>query len=298
MDKLTAMRTFAAVARKGSYTAAARTLGISIKLASKQVQVLEADLRTRLLNRTTRSVTLTDTGRAYLQRCRPILEQIDELDALVRERQGALAGTIRITAPTSFGATELADALASFLTDHPEVEVELRLSDSRVAVVEEGFDLAVRIGTMRDTTLVAQQLSAMPLVLCAAPAYLDRHGWPQHPQALATHRCLVDDTLSDARVWRFRRGHEETAVEIRGPMRANAPRAIGRLAEGGLGIGRVPLYVAREALHEGRLQALLPGWTAPTYGLFALYPPNRQLTARVRALLDHLGEAFGQKSAA
>ncbi|MEL6477527.1 MAG: LysR substrate-binding domain-containing protein, partial [Pseudomonadota bacterium] len=246
MDKLLTMRTFAAVAGEGTYTAAAKRLGISTKLASKYVQALEADLSTQLFNRTTRSVTLTDAGSAYLHRCRAILEQVDELDDLVRERQGAIAGPIRITAPTSFGSIELARALTSFLAAHPAVEIDLRLTDARVAVVEEGFDLAVRIGTLRDSTLVARRLSDMPLVIAAAPGYLERVGRPLIPQALASHACLIDQNVSDARLWRFQRGREEVTVEVQGPLRANAPRAIAEIAEGGMGVARLPLYVVRE----------------------------------------------------
>lgn len=292
MDKLATMRSFVAVAREGSFTAAARRLGVSTKLVSKHVQDLEAELRTQLLRRTTRSVSLTDVGGAYLERCRPILDQIDELDALVQEKQERLAGPIRVTAPTAFGGTELADALAPFLRRHPDVEIELRLSDTRVALVEEGVDLAVRIGALRDSTLVARKLSDMPLVLCAAPDYLAAEGRPLTPQALATHRCLIDENVAEARHWRFRRGDETVVVEVSGPLRANAPSALMRLAQRGLGIARLPAYVADRALAEGRLERLAPDWRTLDFGLYALYPPNRHLTARVRALIDHLATRF------
>lgn len=295
MDKLMTMRVFVAVAQEGSFTAAGRRLGVSTKLASKYVQELEADLRTQLFNRTTRSVALTDVGRVYLERCRPILGQLDELDALVRDKQESLAGPIRLTAPTVFGATELSDALVPFLRRHKEVEIEMRLTDMRVALVEEGVDLAIRIGALRDSTLVVKKLSEMPLIVCAAPSYLDAAGRPQTPQALQTHQCLIDDNLTDARLWRFRRGAQEAAVQARGPLRANSPGALARLAAGGLGVARLPAYVARAPLADGRLEALLGDWETADFGLYALYPPNRHLTARVRALIDHLAEQFGRR---
>lgn len=292
MDKLQTMRTFVAVAREGSYTAAAKRLAISTKLASKRVQELEADLRSQLFNRTTRSVTLTDLGQAYLDRCLPILEQIDELESLMRERQGAPAGLIRMTAPTSFGGTELADALAPFLQRHPAVEIDLRLTDTRVALVEEGFDLAIRVGALRDSSLVVRKLSAMPLVVCAAPAYLERRGRPQTPQALSDHECLIDHNLSDPRIWRFRKGREEAVVEVRGAIRVNSPGAVARMAAAGLGVARTPLYMAAAGLREGRLARLLSDWSDVDFGLYALYPPNRHLTVRVRALIEHLADRF------
>ncbi|GAB5468965.1 MAG: LysR family transcriptional regulator [Rhodospirillales bacterium] len=288
LDKIDSMRAFVAVAQEASFTAAARRLGTSTTLVSKSIARLESRLETQLFNRTTRSVALTAVGAAYLEHCRPLLEQFDELDALVQERQGALAGPIRITAPTGFGSTHLASALAPFLLDHPAVEVDLRLSDALVPLVEEGFDLAIRIGVLRDSTLVARKLADMPLVVCAAPDYLARRGRPSDPTALATHSCLLDDYRSDAVSWRFRDASRDLAVKVSGSVRANAPAALARLALGGLGIARCPLYAVEAALKEGRLERLFPDFKIEESGLYALYPPNRHLTARVRALIDHL----------
>ena len=295
MDKIETMRAFAAVAQEGSFTAAAHRLGMSTKLASKYVQQLEARLETQLFNRTTRSVSLTDVGTAYLQRCRPILEQVDELESLVKERQTALAGLIRITAPTGFGSTKLTQALIPFLRAHSEVAIDLKLSDNRVALVEEGFDLAVRIGVLRDSTLIVKKLADMPLVVCAAPSYLDRNGRPKNPNALTTHNCLSDDNQSDATIWRFNSSREALSVKVDGLLRANSPAAIAQMAIGGLGIARSPLYTVETALKDGRLEQLLPDFTTDDFGLYALYPPNRHLTARVRALIDHLAAQLGQQ---
>ena len=295
MDKIETMRAFTAVAQEGSFTAAARRLGMSTKLASKYVQQLEARLETQLFNRTTRSVSLTDVGAAYLERCRPILEQVDELESLVKERQSSLAGPIRITAPTAFGSTRLTEALLPFMLAHHEVTIDLQLTDNRVALVEEGFDLAIRVGALRDSTLIARKLADMPMIVCAAPAYLDRNGRPKTPQALTTHDCLVDDNQADATVWRFHADQGDVAIKISGALRANSPGAIAQMAIGGIGIARSPHYVVEAALSDGRLEQLLPEFTTDEFGLYALYPPNRHLTARVRSLIDHLVRHLGRQ---
>jgi DNA-binding transcriptional LysR family regulator len=296
MDKIETMRAFMAVAQEGSFTAAARRLGLSTKLVSKYVAQLEAKLSTQLFNRTTRSVALTSVGTAYLERCRPILEQIDELEDLVQERQTSLAGPIRITAPTGFGSTNLTEALVPFMQANREVEIELRLSDNRVALVEEGFDLAIRVGTLRDSTLIAKKLGDMPLIICASPRYLSAHGRPSNPMALATHNCLIDENHSDATAWRFRSDSRESVVKVAGTFHTNSPAAIARLAVGGLGIARCPRYVVAADLMERKLEQLFPDYATDGFGLYALYPPNRHLTARVRSLIDHLAIRFAQQS--
>lgn len=288
MDKIETMRAFATVAAEGSFTAAARRLGMSTKLASKYVQQLEARLEIQLFNRTTRSVTLTDTGAAYLDQCRALIAQMDELDALVQEKQTTLAGPIRITAPTGFGSTRLSEALVPFLAKHRQIEIDLKLSDSRLSLVEEGLDLAIRIGPLRNSALIVRQLADMPLILCAAPRYLAARGTPRNPAALASHDCLAFDDRTDANHWRFWANGREYAVKITGRFRANSPAAQVRMAEGGLGISRSPLYAVEDALASGRLVRLLTNFAPETYTVHALYPPSRHLTARVRALIDHL----------
>ena len=296
MDQIKTMRAFAAVAQEGSFTAAARRLDLSTKLVSKYVQQLESKFDVQLFNRTTRSVALTDEGTAYLERCQPILAQLDELESVVRQRQTALAGPIRVTAPTGFGATILTEALADFMHAHPQVEVDLKLSDNRVALVEEGFDLAVRVGSLRDSTLIARRLDNMPLIVCASPAYLREHGQPRDPKALATHNCLVDENQSDATIWRFHSRRGDVVVKVGGTFRANSPAAIARMAIGGLGIARSPRYVVEHALEQGELTQLLPEFDTDEFGLYALYPYNRHLTSRVRALIDHLATHMRRKA--
>lgn len=300
MDKIETMRAFISVAQEHSFTGAGRRLGMSTKLVSKYVQQLESQLQTRLFHRTTRSVTLTEVGVAYLGRCRSILEQIDDLDALVREHQVELAGPIRITAPTGFGSTRLTEALIPFLRAHPDVHLDLKLSDSRVALVEEGMDLAVRIGALRDSTLIVRKLADMPLIVSAAPEYLDRYGRPQDPRALATHTCLVDENQANLNAWRFwsKSSGQEHVARLNVTTRANAPAVLARMAIGGLGIARSPKYAIQEALEQGMLEEILPNYRTDAYGVYALYPHNRHLTRRVRALIDHLSLEFSPKQPA
>lgn len=294
MDKIETMRAFASVAQEGSFTGAARRLGVSTKLVSKYVQRLEDQLETQLFNRTTRSVSLTDVGTAYLERCRPIIDQVDELDLLVREKQTVLAGPVKVTAPTGFGSTRLAQALVPFIKEHPAVEIDLQLSDTRVALVEEGFDLAVRVGVLRDSTLIAKKLSDMPVIVCAAPEYLNKHGRPNTPKSLTNHICVIDNNAFDSTTWHFRKGHSEATVKIKPVFVANAPAAVARLAEGGIGITRLPAYTVEQALNDGRLEQILSDYQTDNLGLYALYPPNRHLTRRVRALIDHLATTLNR----
>jgi DNA-binding transcriptional LysR family regulator len=288
MDTIEGMRVFVAVAATSSFTGAGRRLGLSTKLVSRYVGQLEARLNTQLLNRTTRSVALTDAGQAYYASCRPLLEAFDELEAAVLERQSALVGPIHLTASTAFGSGCLASALAPFLAKHPKVSFKLHLTDQRVALVEEGFDLAIRIGPMRSSSLIAKKLAPMPLVVCASPDYLASAGRPRDVRALATHQCLIDENITEQDTWRFRVGGEEVGVRINGPIRVNSPLAVANLAALGLGIGLCPQYVVEAFVADGRLQILFLEEVAAEFAIVALYPPHRRLTTRVRALIDHL----------
>lgn len=292
MDRLDGMRSFVAVAQEGSFTAAAQRLGLSTRLVSKYVAQLEERLSTQLFNRTTRSVALTEVGRSYLEHCRPLLDQFDELEELVQERQSALAGTVHITAPTGFGSTHLATALAPFMAANPNVSIDLRLTDSRVSLVEEGVDLAIRIGILRDSTLIARKLADMPMITCAAPSYLAEAGRPSDPRALATHTCIIDTNPAEPHLWRYIWDDAEVSVRVAGRFTGNAPAAAARMALAGIGIARCPLYTISEDLDTGRLVPVFPKADALGFGVYALYPPNRHLTRRVRALIDHLSTAF------
>lgn len=292
MDTIDGMRTFASVAAQQSFTAGAKRLGMSTKLASKYVRQLEERLNAQLFNRTTRNVTLTETGQAYLERCLPILDQLDELEGLVQARQSELAGVIRLTAPTGYGGNQLVEALRPFQLENPNVSIDLHLSDQQVALVEEGFDLAIRFGNMADSSLIARQLKTMRVVTVASPDYLARNGVPRQPHALATHNCLLAKFSREPLNWRFRENDKPVSIRVNGSFTANAPRAIARMAAGGLGIGQGPLYAMQPFLDTGALELLFEDHEIEGIGLYAVYPPSRHLTARIRALIDHLALAL------
>ena len=288
MDTIDGMRAFAAVAAAGSFTGGAARLGLSTKLVSKYVGQLEERLGVRLFNRTTRSVGLTDVGQAYLDRCVGLLDELDDIEAAVQDRHTQLKGRIRMTAPTTYGECELTRSLAVFLRREPGVRIELHLTDRHVSLVEEGFDLGLRIATLADSSMVARKLASMRVVLCAAPDYLDRAGRPADPLALADHACIIDTNFRVAPNWPFIVGGERITVKVDGPFHVNTPHAACEMAVAGLGIALCPLYAAGPAIADGRLEVLFAEKEAFDFGVYALYPSNRHLTARVRALVDHL----------
>ncbi|WP_375230469.1 substrate binding domain-containing protein [Roseobacter sp. S98] len=234
-----------------------------------------------MLHRTPRSVTLTDTGQAYFTRCQPLLDQFDELEGLVRGKQSELSGKLRLAAPTEFGSTCLAGALHSFQIAHPRVRIELSLSDHHVSVVELGFDIAIRLGELRDSNLVARKLMDIRIVCVAAPGYLNEQEWPCEPAALATHNCLLQPTGADSIQWAFHRHGKTETVQF----------------AGGLGIGRIPFYTARPFLEAGALTVLFEEAETDPIGLFAEHPPGRHLTARIRALTNHLRKTLNLQNA-
>ncbi len=292
MDTVGSMRTFVSVAVELSFTGGAKRLGISAKVASKHIQQLESKLAAQLFHRTTRSVTLTETGRAYFDRCVPLLDQFDELENLVQSNQTVLAGPIRIAAPTAFGSSQLIVALKEFQKEHPNVRVALSLSDTNVALVEEGFDLAIRFGQLQDSSLIAHRLLDMRVVVCASPSYLALHGEPRHPRDLSTHNCLLRSATHGGEHWVFREEGELISVPVTGCFSTNSPRALAHMAAGGLGITQVPKYVLEPFLATGELRLLFENQEASDISLYAIYPPSRHLTARIRALIDHLAEHF------
>lgn len=297
MDTISSMRAFVAVTGKKSFTQGAKLLGISTNLASKYVRQLEKHLGAQLLNRTTRSVTLTETGRAYYDRCLPLLDQIDELEGLVQSRQSELAGSIRITAPTAFGSRELVEAIRPFQLGHPKVSIDLMLSDQRLAIIEDGFDLAIRFGKLKDSTLIARKLMDMRIVIFASPNYLTKHGEPQHPNTLITHNCLLQMASVDPGHWSFSIDGKQETFRVNGSFHANSPRAVAYMAAGGLGIGRCPMYIVEPFIQSGELTLLFEDKEPTEFSLYAIYPSNRHLTARIRALIDHLVQTFSEKIA-
>jgi len=292
MDTVETMRAFVAVAAEGGFTKGAKRLGRSVQNTSKSVRQLEETLNAQLFDRTTRSVSLNATGRALLSQCSDLVERYDEVLAAVSAQQGKPSGTVRITAPTAFGSRHLTPALAPFLKQYPEVSIELSLTDRRVSLVEEGFDLAIRVGTLDDSSMIARKLTAMRVVVVAAPGYLADHGRPAHPDDLVEHRCIIDTNFRSDRRWRFQIEGGDHTVPIEGPFVVNSPEATRAMAVGGVGIGMCPMYVVNADIVAGRLLPLFEEHEAYDFGVYAIYPHSRHLAVRVRALIDHLVFSF------
>jgi DNA-binding transcriptional LysR family regulator len=285
MDRLAADRMFAAVVEAGSFAGAAQRLGTSSGQASKLVSRLEAELGVRLLHRTTRALSPTEAGQAYHTRLRGLLEEFDALDREVRDRSGVPRGTVRLTAPLSFGTLRLAPILTSFAQANPQIALHVSLGDRLVNLVEEGFDLAVRVGRVPDSSLVARKLGEAQVVAVASPGYLDGRGAPEQPAALAGHDCIIDTNRRDPTRWVFSRGQ---VVTVSGRLVANNPTLGLLMAEAGLGIAYLPDFVAADSLAVGRVVRVLEGQEDDPLPIHALTPSGRHLAAKVRALIDSL----------
>lgn len=295
MDRLECDRMFLAVMDMGSFTGAAEKLGTSSGQASKLLSRLEGELGVRLLNRTTRSVSPTEAGRAYYDRLKPLVDELEALDLDIRNISQSPRGRLRLTAPLTFGMLELVPALNEFALRYPDIELDVSFTDRVVNVVDEGFDLAVRVGRPVDSSLIIRNLCAVRIVLVAAPAYLDTHGSPEVPSDLAHHACIIDTNFREPNRWPFRtRDGDVEMVSIAGRIRYSNAEACLQAAAMELGFAYVPSFVAGEALRSGRVTRLLSSFEMEPYGVHVLYPHNRHLAAKVRLLVDFLAERYRQ----
>ncbi|PRQ00442.1 LysR family transcriptional regulator [Enhygromyxa salina] len=288
MDRLTAMEALVRVVDAGSFSAAARQWGRSKAVVSKYISALEGELGVELLRRTTRSLSLTEAGRAYHPRCRALLVEIDALESSLRDEQQRLRGSLRVTAPPGLADRYLEQLTTSFVANHPELRIDLDLTHRMVDLVEDGVDVAIRLTTPRDSTLVARRIAPAPLVAVASPAYLRARGTPTDPTQLREHECLVDTNFRDQQRWRFEVNGSVRTVSVDGPFRVNSPAAIRELALAGHGIALIPAMLVEPELESGRLVEVLAGTVALTWSLLAVYPRKQYLSARVRAYVDHL----------
>lgn len=293
MDRLDSLQAFVNVVDSGSFAGAARRMGVSRSAVSKLVARLEGSVGVQLLNRTTRHVAPTEAGAAYYERGVAILAALDEADRAAAGLQSEPRGTIRLNAPMSFGTLHLARALADFMADWPDLRIEATLSDSRVDLVEEGYDLVLRIADLADSSLIARRLAPVRRAICAAPAYLDAFGTPDHPRALRDHRCLQYGHLATGNVWRLRGPDGAHDVHLDGVLCSNNAEMLCAGAVRGLGIALLPTFIAGPELQEGRLTAILADYAAPPIGLYAVYPPTTQVAAKIRLLIEFLRFRFG-----
>lgn len=298
MDRLHSMEVFRRVAEEGGFSAAGRSLGLSKSVVSKQVQALEQHLGVRLLNRTTRRLSLTEAGQRYFERCVAILDELDDAERAITELTANPRGTLRVNVPVSFGLMHLAPLLPEFLRRYPELEVEVTLNDRFVDLVDEGFDAAVRITRLEDSTLIARRLAPCTGWVCAAPAYLERHGHPRRPEDLGRHNCLIYAYARQTKEWRMvGPSGQEHRVPVHGNLRANNGELLLEAACQGEGVVLMPDFIAYRAVRDGRLTRLLTEYVAMDINVYAVYPYTRHVSAKVRVFVDYLAEKLGPDSA-
>ena len=296
MDRLGNMQAFVRVAEAKSFSEAARRLHSSKSLVSRQVAALEAELGVRLFHRTTRSLSLTDEGRGYHAQVARILNEIEEANMSVSQSQATPRGRLRVSAPMSFGVLHLGPAIRDFLHRYPEVELDLSLNDRYVDLIDEGFDLAIRIGRLADSSLVARKLARHRMILCASPDYLKEHGTPKDPSDLKHHECMCYSTNSLAPEWQFvTPDGKPWAIEIEGRFHANNGDVLRTAALQGLGIIYLPSFIVGPDVQGATLASLLPEFVPTDTAIHAVYPHSRHLSPKVRAFIDFLAERFGSR---
>ncbi|MEQ1566498.1 MAG: LysR family transcriptional regulator [Myxococcota bacterium] len=282
------MQVFVKVIELGGFTAAARELGVPKSTVSRQVARLEDRLGVRLLHRTTRALRATEAGQAYFERCTRILSDVDDAESVVTQSHLRVRGTLRITGPLTFGQLYLGDVVAAFLVEHPEVRVELSLADRRADLIDEGYDLAIRVGQLDDSSLVARRLGPSTMVIVGSPAYLTRRGTPQVPADLRGHDCLNYEYSPPT--WRI----GDVTVPVSGRLVSNNGDMLRAAAVAGLGLIYSPRFIVSQQLREGSLVRVLQDHIPTTGGIWALYPANRHLSAKVRAFVDFAIARFGE----
>ncbi|HET7096835.1 MAG TPA: LysR family transcriptional regulator [Casimicrobiaceae bacterium] len=296
MDRFAAISAFARVVEAGSFAGAAGRMGVSVSAVSRQVAELESHLNVRLLNRTTRRLSLTEAGQAFFDRSIQLLADLEEAEVAVTSASIVPRGTLRLTCSATFGGRHLAPAIAAFAARHPQMRFDVELSERFVDLVDEGFDLAVRIGAPGGQNVVARRVGATRMLCCASPSYLERYGEPREPEDLAKHQCLSYEYLPARNVWTFRdpKGGERS-VRIAGPVHSNNGRFLIGLAAEGIGISREPDFISAPELRAGRLKPILKQFEPPPLPIYVVYPSRRHLSAKVRAFADFLAERFANE---
>lgn len=296
MDRFADLEAFIAVVDAGSFSAAGERLGVAKSMVSRRVSQLEQRLGSRLMHRTTRHLAITDAGRYFYERGAQVLADLADAEQGVAAQTSALQGTLKLAAPLSFGLNHLSDALAEFMAAHPDVRLNLDLNDRHVNLVEEGFDMAVRIGELSDSNLIARRVGTMRTLTCASPGYIERYGEPGSPEELNSHFGLQYSNISYRQQWRFElaNGRKYSAQpEIR--LKANNGEVLAAAAVAGLGIVSGPSFILGNYLKSGRLVSVLVNFRRPETGIHLLYPPGRLVPRRVQVLSDFLAQRFGDR---
>jgi DNA-binding transcriptional LysR family regulator len=292
MDLFASMKMYVAVVEGGSFAAAADKLAISRAMVSKQIQKLEEHLGTRLMNRTTRRLSLTETGRAFYERSTQIIGDVEEAEQIAGQMTRMPQGVLRLSIPLSYGMHRMAAVIGDYTQAYPQVKLDISLSDRKVDLIDEGFDLAIRIGAMAQSDLIARKIGGVRSVACAAPAYLARHGAPQTPADLAQHACLGYTLTATGADWRLEGPGGAVAVAVNGPIRADNGDIIRLAALGGAGIAFQPHFIVGDDIDAGRLVRVLPEWQSAEMGVYAVYPSRKHLSAKVRTFVDFVSAAL------
>ena len=294
MNKFSDLEAFTAVVESGSFSAAGERLGIAKSAVSRRVSQLERHLGSQLLHRTTRRLSLSDAGKNFYQRAVQILADLDEAEQSVTDETTELRGLIKLAAPLSFGLSHLSNSIFDFLSEHPAIELNMDLNDRNINLVEDGFDMALRIGDLQDSTLVAKRLGTMRQVTCASPSYLQQHGEPEHPDDLQHHIGLQYNNISYKRQWTYKTTEGKTITaqpQIR--IRANNGEVLAAASVSGMGITKGPTFILGSLIKAGKLLTILHDYPSQQVGIYAVYPPGRLIPRRIQAFSDFLARRFG-----
>jgi DNA-binding transcriptional LysR family regulator len=295
MDRLNSMGIFVQVVSQGSFTGASQKLGLSRAQISKSVMQLEAHLGTRLLNRTTRKISLTETGRAYYDRCKTILHDIEEIECIAGEQTVTPHGTLTISAPTSFGVLHLQKAIPEYLKQYPQVKIVLSLTDRFIDVVSEGFDVGIRIAKLEDSSLIARKIAPCKQAFCASPDYLAQNGIPKVPIDLSIHSCLTYSNDLKPEAWVLHGPEGKQSIKVNGPVCADNGDILKEAAISGLGIISLPTFIVGADIKAGNLQPILTEYCPAEISIYAVFPSRRYLSAKVRTFVDFLSNYFGDE---
>lgn len=299
MDKLAAMHTFIRVVELGSFSKAAADLGVGQPSVTKQIAQLEKHLGSRLLHRTTQGVSVTEVGAVYADHCRRIAHQVEEADHVALQTQSQMQGQLRISTSVAFGRRVLAPLLIQFIRDHPHLQIDLSCEDRHINLMEQGVDVAIRMGRLADSTLGSRYLGSNPWVLVGSGPYLKARGTPKSPDELRGHSALIYSTVQGDARWTFTRPQRSgdalrREVVVHGPLRSNNLSALLTAARGGLGLAVLPLYVAHDSIRNGAVQILLKDWLLPAQEMHAVYPSPRLVPTKVQLFVSWLQGQFGE----
>ena len=296
MNRLEELEAFVAVVDFRGFSSAGEKLGIAKSMVSRRVSELEKRLGVQLLQRTTRRQSLTEAGREFHQRALQILADLNEAEQVVADRQCQVAGKIRLALPLGLGTNQLAEPISQFMDDHPEIEIEIDLNDRQIDLIEENIDLAIRVGDLEDSSLIARKLASVHFAICASPAYLARFGEPQHPAELSAYEVLVYSNVAVGRQWFYQQDGKRVSPRMKYRLSANNGEFLAAVARRGQGIVSGPLALLQDLIERGELVQILTGFSKQVTGMYAVYPPGRLVSQRVRVFSDALYAHFRERS--